>query len=203
MGIKSEVQCLLHSWGTVFCSGLQIRRWWCAHLRRPLGNFTLLIKQSTSIPLFCNKTGRDAAVRKQYKITSAIRRTLGAGYDDVTASFIFQWGVIPNAGGCHSLLSGRGTQYLSSVCRPFARTTKKSPLSAPWNTCPTVALMAKPTPTDVLSATPTCTYRSETFPFMINSCTCCECRAVSSWLFCLAACGIYWTFLVFLHCKRK
>lgn len=59
--MKNEIQCLLYSWGTVFCSGLQIRRWCCAHLRRSLGSFTLLIKQPTSIPLLCNKAGRDVA----------------------------------------------------------------------------------------------------------------------------------------------
>lgn len=64
MGIKSEIQCLLHSWGTVFCSGLQIRTWWCAHLRRSLRNFTLLINQPTSIPLLCNKAGINITVSR-------------------------------------------------------------------------------------------------------------------------------------------
>lgn len=172
MSVTHTGDCLLlwaTNWGMVVFTPEEIP--WEFHTARKPANI--------SIPLLCSKAGKDSgSEQKQYKITSAIRRTLGVGYDDVTASFISQWCVFPCAGGSQFALCLRDS-YLFPVCRPSARTSKKSLLSAPWNMCPTVALMAKPTATDVLSATPTCKYRSETFPFMISSRACCECRALS------------------------
>lgn len=149
-------------------------------------------------PSHCSVTKhkRRGSEQRQCKITSAIGRALGVGYDDVPASFISQWGVTPCAGGSQLALGQRGS-HLFSVCRPFARTSKKSLLYAPWNTCPTVPRMAKPTATDAPSATPTCTSRAETFPCMVNSCPCCGCRALSKCLFsnCLwHILGIAWFF---------
>lgn len=144
-------------------------------MRRSLGNFTRVINQPTSIPLLCNCRKRCGSEQKLYEITSATRRSW-SGYYSVTDRFISQWGVIPYAEGTRVALRQRDS-CLSSTCRSIAKASKKSLLSAPWSIFPTVALMAEHTATDVLSAMPTCMYKSKILPFMINSCTYYKCRA--------------------------
>lgn len=154
--VRSSV-CYTHE-GLSSALGYKLGERWCADLRRSLGNFTL----PTSIPLFCNSAGKNVAVSR-----NSTRSHLPPGgsfwvsYYGVTDSLISQWGVILCAGGLQFALRQRDLR-LSFVCRSIARTSKKSLLSAPWNICPTAALMAKHMATDAFSAMPTCTYKSKT-----------------------------------------
>lgn len=204
--VRSSV-CYPHE-GLSSALGYKLGKRWCADLRRSLGNFTL----PTSIPLLCNSAGKNVAVSR-----NSTRSHLPPGgsfwvsYYGVTDSLISQWGVILYAGGLQFALRQRDLR-LSFVCRSIARTSKKSLLSAPWNICPTAAPMAKHMATDVFSAMPTCTYKSKTLSFMINSCTYYKCRAGFIIHFWLMLMGVHWIFSVhhdlckevgFLHFRGK
>lgn len=173
--VRSSV-CYAHG-GLSSALGYKLGERWCADLRRSLGNFTLVVKEPASIPLLCNGAGEDLAVSR-----NSTRSHLPPGGNlelvimVMLRQFHFSAGCHSLGWGGHGLRSGRDS-CLSSVCRSIARASKKSLLSAPWNTCPTAALTAKHTATDVFSAMPTCTYESKTLPFMINSYTYYERRA--------------------------
>lgn len=74
-------------------------------------------------PSHCSVTKhkRRGSEQRQCKITSAIGRALGVGYDDVPASFISQWGVTPCAGGSQLALTERFTSIfcVQALCKDF------------------------------------------------------------------------------------